>query len=170
MYFEPLSPDDIKKIVDNAALKLGVVLTDEVREIISCYTSEGRGAINLLADAYGLVLYNSVEKGLPNPREKKITIDGEIIKEVLQSNRLVPLTQPKSTAQPMVGKIYGLAAAGFLGSILEIEAVSFPAAEPGKGKIRFNEAAGKMARDSVFNAATVLRKISGFDVSEYDLH
>ena len=70
----------------------------------------------------------------------------------------------------MVGKIYGLAAAGFLGSILEIEAVSFPAAEPGKGKIRFNEAAGKMARDSVFNAATVLRKISGFDVSEYDLH
>ena len=170
VYFEPLSPDDIKKIVDNAALKLGVVLTDEVREIISCYTSEGRGAINLLADAYGLVLYNSVEKGLPNPREKKITIDGEIIKEVLQSNRLVPLTQPKSTAQPMVGKIYGLAAAGFLGSILEIEAVSFPAAEPGKGKIRFNEAAGKMARDSVFNAATVLRKISGFDVSEYDLH
>ena len=77
---------------------------------------------------------------------------------------------PRETAEPLVGKIYGLAAAGFLGTILEIEAVSFPASVPGKGRIRFNEAAGTMARDSVFNATSVLRKISGLDVSEYDLH
>jgi ATP-dependent Lon protease len=170
VYFEPLSPADIKKIVDNAAVKLGVHLTPEAREIISCYTSEGRGAINLLADAYGLVLYISAEENPEDYQEKKIIIDGEKIKEVVQSNRLVPLSLPRETAEPLVGKIYGLAAAGFLGTILEIEAVSFPASVPGKGRIRFNEAAGTMARDSVFNATSVLRKISGLDVSEFDLH
>ncbi|MGI6319141.1 MAG: Lon family ATP-dependent protease [Dethiobacteria bacterium] len=170
VYFEPLSPADIKKIVDNAAAKLGVRLTPEAREIISCYTSEGRGAINLLADAYGLALYISAEENPEDYQEKEIVIDGEKIKEVVQSNRLVPLSLPREMAKPLVGKIYGLAAAGFLGTILEIEAVSFPASVPGKGKIRFNEAAGTMARDSVFNATSVLRKICGLDVSEYDLH
>lgn len=170
VYFEPLSPADIKKIVDNAAAKLGVLLTPVAREIISCYTSEGRGAINLLADAFGLAQYISAEENSEGYQEKAIVIDEEKIKEVVQSNRLVPLSLPREMAEPLVGKIYGLAAAGFLGTILEIEAVSFPASVPGKGRIRFNEAAGTMARDSVFNATSVLRKISGLDVSEYDLH
>ena len=53
---------------------------------------------------------------------------------------------------------------------LEIEAVAFPAHEKGKGAVRFNEAAGSMAKDSVFNAASVVRRVTGLELSDYDLH
>src|SRR5690606_27600005 len=56
VYFEPLSPSDIQVIVRNAAKKLNVELEDGIEETISRYTVEGRKAINLLADAYGLIL------------------------------------------------------------------------------------------------------------------
>ena len=56
------------------------------------------------------------------------------------------------------------------GPSIEIEAVAFPAHEPGKGTVRFNETAGKMARDSVFNAASVMRRVTGKELSDYDLH
>jgi ATP-dependent Lon protease len=185
VYFEPLSPGDIKKIVINAARKLEVEITPEAVELISRYTSEGRGAVNLLSDAYGLALFNSSAGGMDcftlkeqqgknagddRKRDKKVVIDDELMKEVIQSNRLFPLGLTERPCEPQVGKIFGLAASGYLGTVLEIEAVSFPAAEAGKGRIRFNEAAGIMTRDSVFNAASVLRKISGLDINEYDLH
>ena len=59
---------------------------------------------------------------------------------------------------------------GFLGSIIEIEAVSFLASEKGKGTVRFNETAGSMAKDSVFNAASVMRQLTGRDIHDYDIH
>ncbi len=186
VYFEPLSPGDIKNIVTNAARKLEVKISFEAVELISRYTSEGRGAVNLLADAYGLALFNfsaamnyshdgfkgnqGKHAGENQGMNKKIIIDGELMKEVIQSNRLVPLGLARKPCEPQIGKIFGLAASGYLGTVLEIEAISFPAAEAGKGKIRFNEAAGIMTRDSVFNAASVLRKTSGLDINEFDLH
>ncbi|MGZ4134220.1 MAG: S16 family serine protease, partial [Tumebacillaceae bacterium] len=72
--------------------------------------------------------------------------------------------------QPEIGKIAGLGVAGYLGSVIEIEAVAFPATESGKGRMRFNDTAGSMAKDSVFNAAAVLRRITGKDLSDYDIH
>jgi ATP-dependent Lon protease len=57
-----------------------------------------------------------------------------------------------------------------LGSIIEIEAVAFPASQSGKGTIRFNDTAGSMAKDSVFNATSVLRAVAGVDIADFDLH
>ena len=57
-----------------------------------------------------------------------------------------------------------------MGSVIEIEAVAFPAHEAGKGTVRFNETAGSMAKDSVFNAASVLRRLTGKDMHDYDIH
>jgi ATP-dependent Lon protease len=68
------------------------------------------------------------------------------------------------------GHIFGLGVAGFLGSAIEIEAVAFPAKEKGKGTVRFNETAGSMAKDSVFNAASVMRQLTGKDLHDYDVH
>ncbi|NLX92103.1 MAG: ATP-dependent protease, Lon family [Firmicutes bacterium] len=173
VYFEPLSPENIIEIVKNAAKKLKVEISHEAAVLISRNTSEGRKSVNLLADAYGLARYMRYLDNLDRKKQKKekdeIYISEELVKEVIRSNRLVPAVLPE-TSVPQVGKIHGLAAAGYLGSILEIEVVSFPAAEAGKGKIRFNEAAGTMARDSVYNAASVLRKLTGVDISAYDLH
>ena len=36
--------------------------------------------------------------------------------------------------------------------------------------MRFNETAGSMAKDSVFNAASVLRRLTGKDIRDYDIH
>ncbi|NLU07273.1 MAG: ATP-dependent protease, Lon family, partial [Clostridiales bacterium] len=53
---------------------------------------------------------------------------------------------------------------------VEIESVVFKAKESGKGVVRFNDTAGSMAKDSVFNAASVIRKITDKDIGDYDIH
>ncbi|MCL4520499.1 MAG: hypothetical protein M1415_02750 [Firmicutes bacterium] len=60
--------------------------------------------------------------------------------------------------------------AGFIGTVLEIEAEVFPAHEKGRGQWRFNETAGSMARDSVFNAGAALRRLLNRDLNDYDVH
>ena len=164
IYFEPLTPKHIQEIVRNAANKLNVAIDEEVPKIISDYTIEGRKAINILADAYSLALYRNSDNA------ENIVIDKNDIYRVVQVSRLSPYVNKMATEKSEVGKIFGLGVAGYLGSVLEIEAVSFPSNENGKGTIRFNETAGSMAKDSVFNAAAVVRKITGEDLSNYDVH
>ena len=106
-------------------------------------------------------------------RETKATpllVTKDDIYEVAQVSRLYPYGRKKASDIPAVGRVFGLGVAGFLGSIIEIEAVAFPAAEKGKGTVRFNETAGSMAKDSVFNAASVMRQLTGRDIHDYDLH
>ena len=325
IYFEPLTPAHILRIVENAARRLHVTLGEGVAELISEYTIEGRKAINILADAYSLAVNrltdpeieeivsretNSADEGigggrvsgLPKKQGLKIaaadtapakpafggtvsretiggeresthglkfgasdtargtqvsgggvsheTIEGENeskrglkpaapdatsaepesgetvsretiedegdskqglksdaadavpdtivsggtvsretiggnsealralsvvvtkddIYEVVQVSRLYPFGRKKASDTPAVGRVFGLGVAGFLGSIIEIEAVAFPAAEKGKGTVRFNETAGSMAKDSVFNAAAVMRRLTGRDLHDYDIH
>jgi ATP-dependent Lon protease len=164
IYFEPLTPKHIEEIVINAAKKLKVDIDPAVPHLISEYTIEGRKAINVLADAYGLALYREDE---PTDR---VTIGVADIYRVAQVSRLTPYVNKKASHTAEVGKIYGLGVSGYLGSVLEIEAVAFPATEKGKGGLRFNDTAGSMAKDSVFNAAAVVRKLTGEDVSNYDIH
>ena len=99
-----------------------------------------------------------------------IPVTKEDIYEVVQVSRLYPFGKKKASDTPAVGRVFGLGVAGFLGSIIEIEAVAFPATEKGKGTVRFNETAGSMAKDSVFNAASVMRRLTGRDLHDYDLH
>lgn len=76
----------------------------------------------------------------------------------------------KASDVPAVGKIFGLGVSGYLGSAIEIEAVAFPAREAGKGYYRFNDTAGSMAKDSMFNAAAVVRSVTGKELSDYDVN
>ena len=99
-----------------------------------------------------------------------LTVMKEDIYEVARVSRLHPFGRKKASDSPAVGRVFGLGVAGFLGSIIEIEAVAFPAAEAGKGTVRFNETAGSMAKDSVFNAASVMRQLTGRDIHDYDIH
>jgi len=164
IYFEPLTPKDIQEILKQAAVKLDVEMDGQVPEIISEYTIEGRKAINILADAFGLACYRSERDNKP----PVITI--EDVLEVVQVSRLSPHVTRKASSQREVGKIFGLGVLGFLGSVLEIEAVVFPARNQGQGAIRFNDTAGSMAKDSVFNAASVIRRLTGEDLANYDVH
>ncbi|MDF9407045.1 Lon family ATP-dependent protease [Pelotomaculum isophthalicicum JI] len=164
IYFEPLTPKDIQEILVQAAVKLDVEMDGQVPEIISEYTIEGRKAINILSDAFGLSCYRSEREGtIP-------VITAEDVLEVARVSRLSPHVTRKASSQREVGKIFGLGVLGFLGSVLEIEAVAFPARNQGQGAIRFNDTAGSMAKDSVFNAASVIRKLTGEDLTNYDVH
>lgn len=163
VFFEPLTPGAIQEILKQAAVKLGVELDQQVPGVISEYTIEGRKAISILADAYGLACYRS-----KTVESCRITL--EDVLEVVQVSRLSPYVNCKVSSQGEVGKIFALGVMGFLGSVLEIEAVAFPARNQGQGTIRFNDTAGSMAKDSVFNAASVIRKLTGEDLANYDLH
>lgn len=165
VYFEPLSAVDIKKIIVEASEKLKVKLEAGVPELISRYTIQGRRAINILADTYGYVLYS--KKCLPTDN---VEIKVEDVETIIGISRLTPYDEEKGKEDYEVGHVYGLGVSGFLGSTIEIEAAAFEAKEKGKGSIRFNETAGSMAKDSVFNAASVIRKITDKDIKDYDIH
>ena len=164
VYFEPLSSDDIEIIVKKAAEKLNVTLEEGVAKKISNYTFEGRKAVNILTDAYGYALY--IEKQSKDNVEIKL----EYLDEVLSVGRHVPFEIFDNTEEYEIGHIYGLGVSGFLGSTIEIEANVFEAKKKGAGVVRFNETAGSMAKDSVFNAASVIRAITDKDIKDYDIH
>lgn len=189
IYFEPLTPEHIQTIVNNAVQRLNAQLADGAAALISEYTIEGRKAINILADAYSLALERyeqDTAPDLPDEVEEKDTtasnnekqktnlpmvlITKEDIYKVAQVSRLSPYVTKKASDKCQVGHVFGLGVAGYLGSVIEIEAIAFPAHEKGKGTVRFNETAGSMAKDSVFNAASVVRKLTGQDIHDYDLH
>ena len=165
IYFEPLTPAHIVRIVENAAKKLDAALADGVAALISDYTVEGRKAINLLADAYSFALERAQESG-----SGFVVIGKDDVYEVAQVSRLYQYIKDRSSEKPEIGHVFGLGVSGYLGSVIEIEAVAFPAHEKGKGAVRFNETAGSMAKDSVFNAASVVRRMTGLELSDYDLH
>ena len=196
IYFEPLTPAHILTIVENAAERLNVRLADGAAQLISEYTIEGRKAINILADAYSLALNRLADAEIAQivshetitpqdaaqsegavsretsaaPAAPPLLVTKDDIYEVAQVSRLYQFGRKKASDTPAVGRVFGLGVAGFLGSIIEIEAVAFPAAEKGKGTVRFNETAGTMAKDSVFNAASVMRQLTGRDIHDYDIH
>ncbi len=162
IYFAPLEPEHIISIVNRAAKKLSVHLENGVAELISRYTTEGRKAVNLLADAYGLAVY---EKG----NADAVTITKAHMTRAARVSRLALRDEPKDEP-PRIGRVYGLGVMGYWGSTLEIEAAAFPADEKGKGTIRFNDTAGSMAKDSVAAAASVVRRLTGIRLTDYDLH
>jgi len=168
VFFEPLTQRHIQEIVRNAAAKLGVKMEPDVPEIVSDYTIEGRKATNLLVDAYGIALLRSSERDAGTTKDVLITVAD--VEESVRLGRLSPYVRAKASNTAVKGKIFGLGVAGFLGSVIEIEAVAFTAREEGKGTIRFNETSGSMAKDSVFNAASVFRQVADADLSDYDVH
>ena len=164
VYFEPLSSQDIEGIVNNASEKLDVELEDGVGRLISQYTIEGRKAVNILSDAYGYSLFNKDEDEISN----KITLKD--VEEVISIGRYAPFERLDNLDKYEIGHVYGLGVSGFLGSTIEIESTVFPAKKKGHGTIKFNDTAGSMAKDSVFNAASVIRKITDKDIKDYDVH
>lgn len=165
VFFDCLNPWDILKVIMQAAEKLGVTLAPKIAETISEYTIDARKATNVLVDAYAMARYRRGNNG-----QKRVRITMRDLQEVLQVGRLTPFVTLHAAEHGEVGKIFGLAVAGFLGTVLEIEAIAFPAREARHGTVRFNDAAGAMAKDSVFNALAVIRKITGKDAADYDMH
>ncbi|HZV77132.1 MAG TPA: Lon family ATP-dependent protease [Candidatus Babeliales bacterium] len=169
IFFSPLTQHQILAIVQGAIKRLAAKARRAVVQLIASYTIEGRKAVQIVADAYGQALYRLYPARHAH-RVQHPSILEDDVRAVVQTSRLVQHTLVKGRARREIGKSFGLGVLHHLGSIIEIEAVAFRAAQKGKGTIRFNDTAGSMAKDSVFNATSVLRAVTGADVSDYDLH
>ena len=145
---------------------------DTVKEPVSRETVEDVAKENVSHETEGDPSKANVKPHHIVSRETlpQIRVTKDDIYEVAQVSRLYRFGRKKASDTSAVGRVFGLGVAGFLGSIIEIEAVAFPAAEKGKGTVRFNETAGSMAKDSVFNAASVMRQLTGRDIHDYDIH
>jgi ATP-dependent Lon protease len=196
VYFEPLTKDNIQNIVINAAAKLEITMEEAVPKLVSDYTIEGRKAINILSDAFGNVVYKKGTKAVhitsedvyksasrarlvPLNKVMKRKTEIEIENKGVKGNR-----RSKQDGEQLdgyenledfesfeIGRVNGLGVSGFIGSVLEIEAVAFKREEKnGNGIVRFNDTAGSMTKDSVFNATSVIRMLEGIDISGFDIH
>jgi ATP-dependent Lon protease len=164
VYFEPLTQAQVIRIVTEAAERLGTKIAKSVPALIASYTIEGRKAVQILADAHGHALYRAGAK------TRGVTVRDEDVIDVVQAGRIAPHTLTRARRGKDIGKVHGLGVMQYVGSIIEIEAAAFTAHERRKGTVRFNDTAGSMSRDSVFNATAVVRAFAGIDPADYDLH
>ncbi|MBF7083738.1 ATP-dependent protease LonB [Desulfallas sp. Bu1-1] len=173
IYFRQLMPGEIELIAVNAANKMEYPLEPGALEIIKKYATNGREAVNIIQLAAGIVI-----------TEGRKSIAAADVEWVVNSGQYVPRPEKKVPPRPQVGLVNGLAVYGpNMGALLEIEVGAIPAAR-GQGKLVVTgvvdeEELGNrgrtirrksMARSSVENVLTVLRRTMGVDPRDYDLH
>lgn len=164
IFFEPLTAEQIQTIVEMSAQKLQIDIEPGVAQAIGNYTNDGRGANKVLVDAYALALNEEPSN------HHHLIVTCKHVYQAIQNSRLTPPIYARAGHKPEIGRVFGMGVYGYQGGLIELEAVAFPAETAGQGTIRFNDAAGSMARDSVFNAASVLRQATGKNLKDYDLH
>ena len=173
IFFRPLTSDEIAIIAANAAGKIEFALPDDALEVIKRYATNGREAVNMIQIAAGLALTNK--------RKDILRTD---IEWVVNSGQYSPRPDKSIPLAPQVGLVNGLAVYGpNMGTLIEIEATAIPV-EQGKGQIVITgimeeeEMGGygrtmrrkSMAKSSMENVITVLRKNLHLRPQDYDIH
>lgn len=173
IFFQSLSVDDVRCIADNTARKVDIALEPGALDVITKYAANGRDAVNLVQITAGLAITET---------RKMITVKD--VEWVVQSGRYSPRPDIRIPKRPQVGYVNGLAVFGpNMGSVIQLEVSAIPA-EPGKGVLTTTglveeEEMGErsrtirrksMAKGSVENVLTVLRKFLGINYTDYDLH
>lgn len=174
IYFKALNADEIKEVCENTIKKIEFDMEKGVSDLIAKYATNGREAVNIIQTAVGI----NINEG----RSKVLTKD---IEWVVNSGQYNPRPDKKISQEPQVGYVNGLAVYGpNMGTILEIEASASPA-DKGKGSLtitgivdeeEIGSGDGKkikrksMAKSSVENVLTVIKKYLDVNTSDYDIH
>lgn len=173
IYFHQLLPDEIEKIARNAAEKINIPLQAGALDVVKKYATNGREAVNIIQLAAGIAI-----------TEDRGEIRAADIEWVINSGQYSPRPEKKVPSRPQVGVVNGLAVYGpNLGILLEVEANAIPA-ERGQGRLTVTgmvdeeEIGGggrtvrrkSMAKSSVENVLTVLRRTVDIDPRDYDIH
>lgn len=174
IYFRSLLPDEIGIVGKNAAQKIGIDIEEEAIEVLMKYATNGRDGVNIVQIAAGIASQN----------ETKI-ITAKDMEWVVNCGQYSPRPEKKVPISPQVGQVNGLAVYGAnLGMLLEIEVCVIPVNNlEGKiiitGIVEEEEMRGNgghttrrksMAKGSVENVLTVLRKYLDLDCRKYDIH
>jgi Lon-like ATP-dependent protease len=173
IYFRALLPAEIASIARGAAEKMGISISEKALEVIKNYAANGREAVNIVQLATGVVQTDEVKE-----------ISAEIIEWVVMSGRYIPRNEKKISDEPLIGVVNGLAVYGpDMGMLLELEVTAHRVSD-GCGKLQVTgiieeeelEGSRKkirrksMARSSIENVLTVLRKELDIESKDYDIH
>ncbi|TDA70041.1 MAG: ATP-dependent protease LonB [Clostridia bacterium] len=174
IFFRGLLPEQIGIIARNAAAKIQYRLEEEAVEVIQKYATNGREAVNMVQIAAGLAL-----------GEGRGSICREDMEWVVNSGQYSPRPERKIPPLPEIGVVNGLAVYGpNLGTLIELE-TSVTLVERGRGQVivtgvveEEEVASGNgrksrsksMAKSSVENVLTALRRHLDVDPRDYDIH
>jgi Lon-like ATP-dependent protease len=97
------------------------------------------------------------------------TLEQQIVRQMLEDRKGYDVFLNEGSA---IGRVNGLAvsADGDAGMILPIEAEITPAQSSAEGKIIATGKLGEIAKEAVQNVSAIIKRISGKDISKYDLH
>jgi Lon-like ATP-dependent protease len=173
IFFQSLTAEEIKKIAYNALQRIDFNLAEGGIEVLTKYANNGRDAVNMIQIAAGLALTDG-----------RKTIEKKDIEWVISSGQYAPRPEKRVPAKPQVGYANGLAVYGpNMGTLVEVEVAAIPV-EKGRGKVITTgvieeEEMGEygrtvrrksMAKGSVENVLTVLRRFLKVNCDNYDLH
>ena len=173
VFFRPLMPNEISVIATNAAEKIEFPMDEGALKVITKYATNGREVVNIVQIAAGI--------SLTDDRKSVRTAD---VEWVVNSGQYTPRQEKKIPAKPQVGVVNGLAVYGpNMGMLMDLEVEVIPV-KSGQGKvvvtgvIEEEELGGggktlrrkSMAKGSVENVLTVLRKTVGVEPLNYDIH
>ncbi|ARU63334.1 ATP-dependent protease LonB [Tumebacillus avium] len=174
IFFRALKPDEIKSIVITAANKILFDIEEGAVQTIAKYATNGREAVNVVQTAAGIALGET--------RKNITTAD---VEWVINCSQISPRPEKQVPDMPQVGFVNGLAVYGpNMGMLLEIEVTAAKSSERGKGTINITGVVEEeqtnggarstrrksMAKGSVENVMTVLRRTMDVDPLDYDLH
>lgn len=173
VFFRSLKPDEIGVISKNACEKINFPIEQEALEVITKYATNGREAVNVVQIAAGISL-----------NEGRNSIKQSDIEWVVNSSQIAPRPEKKVPSEPQIGCVNGLAVYGpNMGTLLEIE-VTAAKSPVGKGNVfitgvvdeeELGSGARKirrksMAKGSIENVLTVLKRNMKEDPRDYDIH
>lgn len=173
IFFRALTPDEVTRIAGNAATKIQIPIDPAALEVLKRYATNGREAVNIVQIAAGIAT-----------TERRGRITAEDVEWVVNAGQYSPRPEKRIPPEPAVGLANGLAVQGpMLGMLMEVEVTAVPA-ERGQGKVTVTgvideEEMGtigrtfrrkSMAKGSVENVVTVLRRYLGVDPRDYDIH
>lgn len=173
LFFRGLTPPEIGAIARRAADKIRFPFDDDALAVLQKYAHNGREAVNMVQSAAGVVL-----------TEGRKRIERADIEWVVNSGQYQPRPEGRIAALPQIGCVNGLAVTGpNQGLVIEVEACATKTAS-GQGRLivtgimEEEEMGGvgitmrrrSMARSSLDNVLTVLRKFLHVRPDDYDIH
>lgn len=173
IYFRALLPEEIGQIARGAAGKMEIPITPSAVDVAKQYATNGREAVNIVQLAAGVA-----------QTDKIFEINAATVEWVVTSGQYSPRPDRKVPLEAEVGVVNGLAVYGpNMGMLLELEVTAHPVT-PGTGELlvtgiveeeeqgsSFKKTRRKsMARSSVENVLTVIRRQLGIIPHNYDIH
>lgn len=170
IFFRPILPDEVSRIVYNAAKKINFPIEDQAVEVIKQYSTNGRDGVNIVQIAAGVAI-----------NELRQSITCKDVEWVINFGHYSRRPEKKIPDMPQVGFVNGLAVHGAdVGAVTEIEVT----AVAGTGKFTITgivdeeelDVPGRtirrksMAKSSLENVITVLANRFKMDLHSYDIH